>query len=117
MDSRLDRNKSVPPERVREIVSAKRIYALRREVVLDGTRYRAPSGESRVCFTHDDWPVFGVGRTRADALNAFFDTFDFQWRHLVEVAEITLTAGGRRRRDVLREAVLCVSGTDTQTRA
>lgn len=55
--------------------------------------------------THRELPVEGDGSTPVEAIESFCETFDFQWRHLVEVDESALTEGGRRRRRAMQSAV------------
>lgn len=54
---------------------------------------------------HSTLPIHGYGDNLTEALNAFCEAFDFQWRNLVEVPEDSLTPGGKRRRSALNEAV------------
>ncbi len=54
---------------------------------------------------HDALALFGYGDDEVDALTDFMQTTQFQWEHLVEVDEVTLTEGGRARRQAFLSAV------------
>ncbi len=84
-----------------QITVANRRYFLRGAFIIE-LREVEPD-----CFvaTHRVLPVQGDGSTPMEAIESFFETFDFQWRHLVEVDENTLTEGGRRRRYAMQRAV------------
>ena len=61
--------------------------------------------DGQVFADHGSLPVHGYGDNMNEAMNAFCEAFDVQWRSLVEVSEDSLTSGGKRRRAALREAV------------
>jgi hypothetical protein len=69
--------------------------------------------DGQVFADHATLPVHGYGEDLSDALNAFCEAFDFQWRCLVEVSEDTLTSGGRNRRATLEAAVKEVVEVET----
>lgn len=58
---------------------------------------------------HRTLAVHGYGKNQDKALAAFCESFDFQWRNLVDVPEDALTPGGKRRRAALEAAVESVS--------
>lgn len=54
---------------------------------------------------HRTLPVDGHGSTQLEAVGSFCETFDFQWRNLVEVDERELTESARQRRQAMRDVV------------
>jgi hypothetical protein len=88
-----------------QIVCSGRRYNLKDMFVID-LAYIEDEGE--VFASHQRLPVHGYGRDQGKALAAFCEAFDFQWRHLVEVLESTLTEGGQRRRRAMLEVVQSV---------
>lgn len=84
-----------------EISVGDRRYRLQGMFVID-IEYLAEGG---VFASHRSLPVDGYGGDQVAALAAFYEAFDFQWRHLVEVDEETLTEGGVRRRRAMEQAV------------
>ncbi|HEX4338511.1 MAG TPA: hypothetical protein VH062_21550 [Polyangiaceae bacterium] len=61
--------------------------------------------DGQVFASHRSLPVHGYGPDEGTALAAFCEAFDFQWRHLVEQPEESLTAGGKKRRQAMTAAV------------
>lgn len=83
-------------------------------VIVVGTRRYHLRGLFIIQFTYlDDGvstrhraiPVEGFGSTQKESMDDFFEQFDFQYRHLVEVDEDTLTVGGRERRAAIEHVV------------
>lgn len=85
-----------------QIVAGPRRYNLKGMFVID---LEYLDDEGQVFASHRTLPVHGYGGDQGDALEAFCEAFDVQWRHLVDVQEDTLTDGGRRRRQAMRDAV------------
>ena len=73
--------------------------------------------EDSVFATHRDLPVHGYGRDQKDALSAFCEMFDMQYRSLVEEDENNLTPGGIQRRQALRDVVARVIDDDAPDHA
>lgn len=91
-----------------EIVAAKRRYELVGVFVVN-IEYL----EDEVVFvTHRTVPVHAYGKSLAEALSAFGEAFDMQWRSLVDVAEASLTEGGIRRRQAMKAVVARVTNID-----
>jgi hypothetical protein len=91
------------------IEAGDRLYALRGIFAVE---FRVEPGDEDeaplVIATHRTLPVEGHGLTPAEALESFCETFDVQWRNLVDVDERDLTEGGRRRRRAMQDAVEAV---------
>jgi len=85
-----------------EIIANSRRYKLRELFVVTLSYLEA---EEKVFAEHASLPVHGYGETAEEAIHSFYDSFDLQWRHLVEVPEESLTPGGKRRREALQRAV------------
>ena len=86
------------------IAAGGRLYVLKDLFVID----LDVSEEGHVFATHRSLPVDGVGDDESEALAAFCETFDFQWRNLVDVDEDSLTKGGLKRRRALEAIVQSV---------
>lgn len=84
-----------------EIVTSYRRYILKDLFVVNLSYL-----EDRTVFAeHASLPIHGYGETSEEAIGSFFESFDFQWRSLVEVPEDSLTAGGQRRRAAMNDVV------------
>src|SRR5690606_28316758 len=83
-----------------QILVGGRCYALKELFVIE-----FEFGDGEVFATHRTLPVHGNGSTQQEALESFCSSFDFQWRHLVESPPENLTRGGRKRRELMLEAV------------
>lgn len=88
-----------------QINVGQRRYVLKDMFVIDLEYGRDDDGQLQVFASHRTLPVHGHGGSQAEALVVFCDAFDFQWRHLVEVPEDSLTEGGKRRRRAMQNAV------------
>jgi hypothetical protein len=88
-----------------QIAAGHRRYDLKGMFVID-LAYLEDEGE--VFASHRSLPVHGYGKNEGMALAAFCEAFDFQWRHLVEVPDESLTEGGKRRRQAMQAAVQSV---------
>lgn len=88
-----------------QIVAGPRCYNLKGMFVVD-LEYLDDDGQ--VFASHRSLPVHGYGSDQGEALEAFCEAFDFQWRQLVEAPEESLTAGGKKRASAMREAVQSV---------
>ena len=88
-----------------QVVAGDRRYVLKDMFVIDLEYGKDDDGQLQVFASHRALPVHGQGGSQAEALAAFCEAFDFQWRHLVEVPEDSLTEGGRLRRQAMRNAV------------
>ena len=93
-----------------EIVTNSRRYALKNLFVVNLSYLE---DEGKVFAEHSTLPVHGYGETPQEAILSFFESFDFQWRNLVEVSEDSLTSGGKRRREAMMGAVREVVTLDT----
>lgn len=62
--------------------------------------------DAAVYASHRSLPVSGFGRDAKEALQAFYDAFDHQYRHLVEVEPDSLTAWARQMREAMKRAVV-----------
>src|SRR5260221_9658124 len=82
------------------IVWRDRHYALRGIFAIE---FREVDG-GIVLATHRQLPVHGHGSSQEEAIEAFCEAFDLQWRSLVEVDETSLTSGGRDRRRAMQAA-------------
>lgn len=51
--------------------------------------------------SHRSLPMIGIGSDREEALRSFYDSFDFQWRSLVDFDPNSLTNGGKLRRQAM----------------
>ncbi len=88
-----------------QIVSASRIYELK-DVFVVNIDYL----EDDVVFvSHRTVPVHAYGSSLNEALGAFTEAFDHQWRNLVDVPESSLTEGGVKRRRAMQAVVEKVS--------
>lgn len=87
------------------IFAGVRRYVLKDMFVIDLEYSEEEDGQLQVFASHRILPVHGHGPGQPEALAAFCEAFDFQWRHLVEVPEDSLTDGGKRRRQAMRDAV------------
>lgn len=88
-----------------QIVAQARVYELRDLFVVD-LEYL---DDDIVFVSHRSVPVHAYGRGANEALRAFGEAFDLQWRSLVEVPEDSLTPGGIRRRRAMESVVASVS--------
>jgi hypothetical protein len=86
------------------IVVDDRQYVLKDMFVID-LEYLEDEGQVQIFASHRTLPVHGYGADQREALQAFCKAFDFQWRHLVQVPEDSLTEGGKRRRDAMLAVV------------
>jgi hypothetical protein len=78
----------------------------RRYVLRDTFRIELTYLEDGTVFAkHRRLPVHGYGETQAEAISAFCEAFDHQWRHLVEAAPETLAAHAMTLRESLQAAV------------
>ncbi len=84
-----------------QVAFGSRRYHLR-DVFVVALEY-AETGE--VFATHRQLPVHGQGMDQAEALASFCETFDFQWRNLVDVPLDSLTPGGQTRRRAMEAVV------------
>lgn len=78
-----------------------RTYKLRGVFVIDVEHL--PDGV--VFVTHRALPVHGYGIDQSEAFASFCESFDMQWRSLVEVEQDNLTEGGRARSHALAQSV------------
>lgn len=62
-----------------------------------------------VFVSHRTVPVHAYGGSLEEALSAFSEAFDLQWRSLVDVPESSLTDGGVKRRRAMQAVVAKVS--------
>jgi len=87
------------------IVMGSRRYVLKDMFVIDLEYAKNQDEQLQVFASHRTLPVHGHGGDQGEALMAFCEAFDFQWRHLVDVPEDSLTESGKRRRQALKNAV------------
>ncbi|GMV15497.1 MAG: hypothetical protein AMXMBFR56_37210 [Polyangiaceae bacterium] len=87
-----------------QIAVGERRYDLKDVFVID-LEYMEEDDQVQVFASHRTLPVHGYGADQPEALRDFCEVFDFQWRHLVDVPEESLTPGGKRRRQAMLNAV------------
>ena len=88
-----------------QIVAESRVYELK-DLFVVSLEYL----EDEIVFvTHRTVPVHAYGRGPIEALRAFSEAFDLQWRSLVETPEDSLTAGGIKRRRAMQAVVASVN--------
>lgn len=91
-----------------QIVAASRRYELK-DVFVVNIEYL----EDDVVFvSHRTVPVHAYGGSLNEALGAFSEAFDHQWRNLVEVPESSLTNGGLKRRHAMQAVIDRVSNIE-----
>lgn len=84
-----------------QIITGQRVYELKDLFVVD-LEYLE---DDIVFVSHRTVPVHAYGRGLKEALRAFGEAFDMQWRNLVEVPKDCLTPGGLKRRHALESVV------------
>ncbi len=88
-----------------QIVAESRVYELKDLFVVD-LEYLE---DDIVFVSHQTVPVHAYGRGPKEALRAFSEAFDLQWRSLVDTPESNLTVGGLKRRRAMEAVVASVS--------
>jgi hypothetical protein len=84
-----------------QVVAESRVYELK-DVFVVSLEYLE---DDIVFVTHRTVPVHAYGRGLKEALAAFSEAFDLQWRSLVEAPEDSLTPGGLKRRHAMQAVV------------
>ena len=87
-----------------QIVVGARVYELKDVFVVDIDYLE----DDVVFVSHRSVPVHAYGNGLPEALSAFSEAFDHQWRSLVDVDESSLTGGGVKRRRERQAVVVSV---------
>lgn len=87
-----------------QIVVGGRVYELKDVFVVDIDYLE----DDVVFVSHRSVPVHAYGNGLREALSAFSEAFDHQWRSLVDVDESSLTDGGVKRRREMKAVVASV---------